>query len=187
MAKNVKEKFDYENPANLEKVLEKYGNRLICFINRIIYDFNSSEDLMMDIFVELLIRKPNFDSEKALKSYLFTCAKNKAINYSKKYKKLMLLEEQTLKDVCEIEEQVFSTHTKKILIEAMKKLNNNYRTVLYLAYFEDMSNEELSNVLSLNDKQVRNLKHRAGKKLNKILREQKYIYNFEGGNTSENK
>ncbi len=179
MAKDTTFKFDYDDPTNLENLLEKYGNRLICFINNFILDFNSSEDLMMDIFVELLLRKPEFCDEKALKSYLFTCAKNKAINYSKKYKKLMLLDEQNIKDTYEVEEQVCDTQAKKILADTIKSLKDKYKEILYLSFIEDLTNEEIAKTMNINEKQVRNLKYRATRKFNKILKEKGYFVDLK--------
>ncbi len=166
----------FESQVELENILNKYSNKLIGFINSIVQDVNASEDIMMDVFVELLIRKPEFENEQAFKSYLFKCSKNKALNFVKKNKRLCELSEDNLKDTYEIEDKICNNNTKKILLGALKKLTNNYRTVLYLSYFEDMSDDEIQSVMGINDKKVRNLKHRAKKKLNKILKEQNFEF-----------
>lgn len=137
----------FESTAGLEKVLNEYSNKLIGFINSIVKDINASEDIMMDVFVELLVRKPEFENEKAFRAYLFKCSKNKAINFVKKNKRLCELNEETLKDTYEIEDEICDSHTKKILFEAIKKLNNSYRTILYLSYFEDMTDEEIQDIM----------------------------------------
>lgn len=161
----------FESEAGLEKILNEYSNKLIGFISSIVCDVSAAEDIMMDVFVELLVRKPEFENAVAFRSYLFKCCKNKALNYVKKNKRLCELTEETLKDTYEIETEICDSHTKKVLFEAIKKLSNNYRTVLYLSYFEDMTDEEIQEVMGINDKQLRNLKHRAKKSLNKILKE----------------
>ncbi len=163
---------DFAKPSNLENLLEKYSNKLVGFINSIICDISASEDIMMDIFVELIVRNPQFTNEQVIKAYLYKCAKNKSLNYIKKNKRICELNEEMLKDTYEIEEQTCDTYTKKVLYEAIKKLNKNYHTIIYLTYFEDMKIEEVVEIMGINLKQAQNLKHRAIKKLNKILKAQ---------------
>lgn len=167
------------NKENLEKSLEKYANRLIGFINSFVNDTNIAEDIMMDTFVDLLKNKPKIENESSLISYLFVCAKNKSLNYIKKNKRLTPLTEEILKDTYELDNLLYDTHTKKMIHNTMLKLNSRYKTILYLSFFEDLSSAEIEQILELNNKQVRNLKHRAIKKMNKLLREQNFFYSEE--------
>ena len=52
---------------------------------------------------------------------------------------------------------------------ALEKLNDDYRQVLILLYFEDMSREELSAVLGKSRKQIYNLAERGKKALREEL------------------
>ncbi len=162
---------DLENPDTLEMVLNIYSNKLIGFINSYVHDVNSAEDIMMDIFVELIIRKPKFSNSMALKGYLYRCAKNSALNYIKKHKRLTPLDEQAINDIYEIEKSICDSQIKTQIYNELKNLNDKYRMVLYLAYFEGLDDNEIAKAMSLNQKQVQNLKHRAKKKLNKNIEE----------------
>ena len=158
----------------LESVLEVYADKLIGFINNIIFDIHFAEDIMMDVFVDVIVKKPVFENEGMLKAYLYKCAKNKALNYIKRNKRLVLLSEDVLQDTAELSEKLYQTQTNKILLEAMNKLKVEYRQVLYLSFFEDMTAQEICEALEIDDKKLRNIKHRAKLKLNKVLREKNF-------------
>ena len=57
-----------------------------------------------------------------------------------------------------------------MLYEAMSAINPEYRQALYLTYFEDMSADEVADVLKKNRKQVYNLIARGKESLkNKLI------------------
>ena len=167
-------KLDVEE--NLEKLLDIYADRLIGFINSFVKDINSSEDIMMEVFLQLLKSKPVFDDEKKLKAWLFHVSRNKAFNFLKKNKSLVKLDEGILVDTIELEKKLYSDNISKILKESMERLKPKYKQVLYLSYFEEMSNQEISLALQMDERQVRNIKHRAKQKLNEILKEKNLFY-----------
>ena len=167
-------KLDVEE--NLEKLLDIYADRLIGFINSFVKDINSSEDIMMEVFLQLLKSKPVFEDEKKLKAWLFFFFFNKAFNFLKKNKSLVKLDEGILVDTIELEKKLYSDNISKILKESMERLKPKYKQVLYLSYFEEMSNQEISLALQMDERQVRNIKHRAKQKLNEILKEKNLFY-----------
>ena len=167
-------KLDVEE--NLEKLLDIYADRLIGFINSFVKDINSSEDIMMEVFLQLLKSKPVFEDEKKLKAWLFQVARNKAFNFLKKNKSLVKLDEGILVDTIELEKKLYSDNISKILKESMERLKPKYKQVLYLSYFEEMSNQEISLALQMDERQVRNIKHRAKQKLNEILKDKNLFY-----------
>ena len=161
---------------NLEKLLDIYADKLIGFINSFIKDLASSEDIMMDVFLQLLRSRPSFDHENKLKGWLFKVAKNKALNHLKKNKKLVKLSEEVLIEEQEFEQKLYNYNMSKILKDSMAQLKPKYRQVLYLSCFEEMTNDEIARVLEMDERQVRNLKHRAKQKLNAVLKERNFFY-----------
>ena len=103
-------------------------------------------------------------------------ARNKAFNFLKKNKSLVKLDEGILVDTIELEKKLYSDNISKILKESMERLKPKYKQVLYLSYFEEMSNQEISLALQMDERQVRNIKHRAKQKLNEILKEKNLFY-----------
>ncbi len=57
----------------------------------------------------------------------------------------------------------------RLLNEGLSKLNEDYRRILILLYFEDMTHEQVSKVMKKSKKQVYNLVERAKKALKEEL------------------
>ena len=55
-------------------------------------------------------------------------------------------------------------------------LPKDYKTVLYLIYFEDMSYNEIEKIMKKNNKQIKNLAYRARLSLKEILRREGFNY-----------
>ncbi len=58
----------------------------------------------------------------------------------------------------------------------MRELSPDYRTVLWLAFFENFSNSETAIILKKNDRQVKNLLYRAKKALKRALEKEGFDY-----------
>ena len=58
------------------------------------------------------------------------------------------------------------------MYDAMMELPEDYRNAIYLAYFEDMSHEEIARIMHKTRKQVYNLIFRGKQSLKGLLEEQ---------------
>ena len=65
---------------------------------------------------------------------------------------------------------------KGTVLNAMKKLRPEYRQVLWLVYFEDLSNGETSAVMKKSPRQIRNLLYRAKQSLKVELEKEGFTY-----------
>ena len=77
-----------------------------------------------------------------------------------------------------VEEVIRTKERNRILHLCMSELNQAYREVLYLVYFEDMSYRQAAEVMNKNIKQVTNLVFRGKESLRKLL-EREGISNAE--------
>ena len=66
--------------------------------------------------------------------------------------------------------------TNIILHNALYKLKEDYRQVLYLSYFEDFKNEEISKIMKISKRKVENLLYRAKSSLKAILEKEGFTY-----------
>jgi RNA polymerase sigma-70 factor (ECF subfamily) len=58
----------------------------------------------------------------------------------------------------------------------LEKLNDDYRQVLYLIYFENFSNTETAKIMGRSERQIRNLLYRAKESLRNILEREGFRY-----------
>lgn len=158
--------------AAFDGIVDILRENLIFFINRYTHDLDVAEDISQDVFLALLMNPKKYDFRVKLKTYLFTIAHNKALNYVKKSRKTLLLSDSESEKSSEyeaFEEKIFSDEEKRRLSCAIKKLNQDYAEVIHLIYFEDMSYDEAGRVMRKSRKQIENLVSRARNSLRNFL------------------
>ncbi|MDU4131487.1 MAG: sigma-70 family RNA polymerase sigma factor [Clostridium perfringens] len=93
---------------------------------------------------------------------------NVSIDFLKKKGKNEMLDESTpiIKERCEI-----STEEKLDLYNAIDLLNDNYRTVIIMMYFNDMKIKDISKVMEIPENTVKTYLRRAKQALGEVLKE----------------
>lgn len=82
----------------------------------------------------------------------------------------MLRDEENLEKLYFVEERKIAVHS------SLQKLNGDYRQVLYLTVFEELTNEEAARVMKKNKRQIENLVYRAKKALKSELEKEGFVY-----------
>ena len=163
-----KEFLDGKHSA-FEEMVIRYKNSLIYFIQGYVKNIDIAEDLMQDTFVYVLVNKNEYDFKYSLKTYLYTIAKCRAINYVKRNKIHEDISEIDIKDLESLEEIIFRREKEEKIIEAVRGLKEKYREVLFLYIIEDFSYKDISKILNISMNQVKVLIHRGKKMLSNIL------------------
>lgn len=128
--------------------------------------------MAQDVYVYLLIHKEKYDFDYALKTYLFTIAKSKALNYLKKEKRIVQINENDVYDLQELEEKVFLNERKNNLKKAIQQLKPDYQNAVYLADIEELSYREIGQIMNKSESGIKVLIHRARKNLEDIVRKE---------------
>ena len=140
----------------------KYYPKLVYFISKICNDPQKAEDISTDSFMAAFEKIEKYEKEKSqFSTWLFTIAKNLALQNIKNEKKTMSLdiefddEGTTMKDFIQEEQgdsYLYEMHVKKA--EIMKKhidnLKNPYKEVIEMREIKRMSYKDISDKLNLN-------------------------------------
>jgi RNA polymerase sigma-70 factor (ECF subfamily) len=161
-----------------ESIMDKYRLPLIYFIQRYVKVLDIAEDIAQDVFVYILINKKEYDFKYSLKTYLYTIAKSRALNYLKREKRIVAINENQIFANEELEEVIFSKEKSTNLRKAVNRLSAKYQPVIYLADIENLKYKEICKVLNVSLPQVKVLLHRARKKLKIILESE--VAKYEG-------
>ena len=166
--------------SGLEQLVEMYNSSLVFYINGLVNNVATAEDIAADTFVELLVKKSSFKNDYAFKTWLFRVARNNSIDYLRKQARIgtfaiddcgsQLLDSQNLEKAIIQSEQHMQMH------QAMKLLNNDYRDVLHLVCLEGLSYDQAGVVLKKNTKQIKNLVYRARQALKLEMERKGFIY-----------
>lgn len=145
--KELYQEFLNGNNHSFEELVIKNKDKLIYFLQTYLKNIDISEDIAQDVFVYILMHKTNYDFKYSFKTYLYTIAKSKAINYMRREKKILyndeMIESMQIQDKEELEERVFKTEQARILKEDINKLKKEYKTAIYLADIEELSYKEI--------------------------------------------
>lgn len=156
--------------TGLSELMKKYGSALTLYINGYLHDLHEAEDLMIEVFTYLFVKKPRI-REGGLKAYLYKSARHMAIRHRKKLHLSFSMEnlsEEPESDLL-VEEVVKTKEQNEILHFCMKQLQQNYREALYLVYFENMSYAQAAEVMGKSVKQITNMVYRGKHNLRGLL------------------
>lgn len=165
---------------SLGKLISIHGASLVLFINRYVNNIATSEELMVDTFCDLVLKKPRFKGNSTFKTYLFKIAKNKAISYVRhvsRYGTVPLADvENELRDSITLEEMVIDDEEKRAVLHAMSRLSADHATVLQLIYFEELSHADAALIMRRTAGQIKALVYRARQALKSELEKGGYVY-----------
>ena len=163
----------------LIEIIDEYHEGMSLYLNSIVNNMCLADDRVQETFVKLAIKKPPFRGKCSFKTWLFTIARNCAVDHLRKDQKisdLSLDEHLVISDVTDTEKEYFKEEQKKELYRAMKRLNPEYYQVLYLMYFEDLDTSDIARIMHKAKRQVSDLIFRARKSLRSELERKGFIY-----------
>ena len=149
-------------------IVTTYKDGLTLFVNTIVKDIHISEEVANEVFLRIYVKKPKYRNKYSFKTWLYTIGKNTAINYVKKFRKINYA---SIEDCCyisdekDIEADYIKGEQNLLIHQAIKSLKAEYAQVLYLSYFEELSNSESAKIMGKTPKQISDLIYNAKKAL----------------------
>jgi len=143
-------------------LVEKYSDRVFSYFIRFLGDRDEALNLTSEVFFKAFKGIKNFDENKEFFPWLIKIARNEGINFMRKNKVYEEIETDKF-----TEENYFERDV--MLEDALKKLNENDREILLLFYQQDLSYDEIANILNISLENVKVRIFRAKEKLRKLL------------------
>ncbi len=172
--KKLYKEFLKGNEDAFTKIVEKYKNNVVYFISRYVKNLEIAEDIFQDAILYILENKEKYDFKYSFKTYLYTIAKSRALNYLKKNERIVQLED-SYKDEKLIEDIVFSNEREEKVKKIISKLPRDYQLVIYLTKIEELSYKETAQIMDKTPAQIKTLAHNSKKKLKELLVKEKVI------------
>lgn len=143
----------------IDEMIEKYGDMVtrICIMN--LRNSDDAKDCFQDVFIKLYHHE-HFESEEHLKAWLIRVTMNTCKDYQRKFYKTSI----------DIDKVIISEHKKELqLLPVLLTLNDKYKNVLYLYYYEGYKIHEISNILHLKENTIKSRLKRGRKILKNKL------------------
>ena len=162
------------DPDGIEQLLERHREGLSLFIYGIVGNMEDAEDLMLDTFAVVVSRRSAFRGMSSFKTWLFGIARNQAGTFLRRQRRMVFVPDEPQFDnragtENSTELAFIQKEEKQQLYRALETLPEDYRQVLYLLYFEEMSREEACAVMKKTKKQLYHLAERGRKALKDAL------------------
>ncbi len=142
-----------------------YADNVYRFILKNLRHEDDAKDVVQTAFEKLWVNRKGIQSEKS-KSYLFTVAYHQMIDHIRKTKRIFLKEE-FVEDMRIVDKP--ANNIKKLLEDALSRLNEMQRSLVLLKDYEGYSYEEIGKITGLNESQVKVYLHRARLQLKNYL------------------
>ena len=147
---------------------EALSPSLYAFVFRYTREEPFSLDIVHDAFEQLCKAKNDYDVRKGtVKSYVFQIAYRQMVNKLNRRKRLR----RFLPFLVPQREYNFSYEEKTVVQEAISKLSEKHRAVILLTYYENLTQQEIAQVLQIEVGTVKSRLHRAKQQLKRWLEE----------------
>ena len=152
----------------IEKIYRDYYDIVFKYILCLTHDKDLSEDIVQETFVKMIKNIDKFEGKSKLSSWLCEIAKNLWIDYLRKNKrKVELNEENTLniESSQNIENEYIEKENENAVLEKIKTLDELSQKVMFLRIKGEMSFKEIGDVLGKSENWARVTFYRAKQKV----------------------
>ena len=164
----------------LAEIVRDYSDGLTLYLNGIVNNISLAEDLMEETLFKIISKRPRFNAKHSFKTWLYTIGRNVAIDYLRHNARQAEASfdevEGFVQDECDLEKLYIIEERKITVHRVLRKLNGEYRQVLWLLYFEGLTNAEAGVIMKKSARQMKNLVYRAKSALKSELDKEGFIY-----------
>ena len=161
----------------LAEIIRTYNDGLTLYINSFVGNLSAADALSEDTFVKIGVKRPHYSGRASFKTWLYAIGRNMAMDHLRKNPKQETIPAEECAEVTDgetMETAYLKKEQRIILYRAMAKLKADYRQVLWLIYFEEMTAAEAAKVMKKSPHGVEVLVSRARQSLKAELDREGY-------------
>ncbi|MCA1054686.1 RNA polymerase sigma factor SigX [Rossellomorea aquimaris] len=162
-----------------DELYAKYHQDVFNFLIYMVHNRQQAEDLVQEVYIRVLKSYQNFEGKSSEKTWLFSIAKNVAIDHFRKQRnwKARLLDkfdwsrQELASGDATPEEIAVENENIQVLYQCLKQCTTDYRLVIIMRYLQGLSIKETAEILEWSESKVKTTQHRALKKLKEEMNE----------------
>jgi RNA polymerase sigma-70 factor, ECF subfamily len=155
-------------------LVSKYEIIVLKFIYNIIKDKEAAEDISQEVFITVYNKLYTYKTEYKFSNWMFQIAKNKCIDYIRKYRRVY---ESNIEDAVDVssneispEQSMEYKETKNLVERFIKTLEDTDRYIMVLKYTkEDVTFADIAEILSMSESAVKRRYYKVRERFKSFL------------------
>ena len=161
-----------DEQSHFRAVVEKYQRRVYGIVRKMVIDHDDADDIVQEVFIKVWNNRNKFEGKSEIFTWIYRIAVNESLQFLRKQKKRSLfsfgldhhlvgkLDSSMGPDADEIE---------RSLQKALLSLPDKQRAVFHMRYYDELTYEQMAEVLGGSVGSLKASYHHASKKVEKYL------------------
>lgn len=154
-----------------ERLIHRYQARLTYYIRRLVGDTGASEDVLQSVWLNAYKNLPKLRHTEAFRVWIYRIAHNQSMKSLRHRNKYVQLDEPIIEGLDDESTNEFTIYDSVAIHHALNLLSPPHKEVLTLRFLEDLSYQEIADVIGSEIGTVRSRIYYAKEHMRKILEE----------------
>jgi len=155
-----------------EEIVDRYQKTVFNAAFRILNDYEDAADVAQSVFIRVYENLEKFSARYKFFSWLYKITVNESLNFLKQRKEIGGIAAEEVADTKTPEDLYKDVELSESIQQALMQIGLDYRLVIVLRYFQDLSYNEISYVLDTPEKTVKSRLFTARNLLKNIMSEE---------------
>lgn len=162
-------------------LIDRYEAKLTRYIKRFLQNEEDITDIVQNVFIKVFVNLQSFDVDRSFNSWIYRIAHNETVTYLKKRgnEKVSFLDFDTMfphpfaKETAD--KPTLDKELENVMSSSLSLIPIKYREVLVLYYYEELSYQEIADVLHIPIATVGVRLRRGREQLEKHIKKEDHI------------
>ncbi|MBN2802895.1 MAG: sigma-70 family RNA polymerase sigma factor [Deltaproteobacteria bacterium] len=184
LEKQLVKKLKLRDEKAFEQLIEQYKSHIFNLLFRMIGNREEAEDLLQEVFITVFKKIESFREDSALSTWIYSIATNLCINRKQYLKRKKHYDKSSIDDLGSSKkisvysqqetsatplEVIEGRQMEKIIQEIILSMDEEYRVVIVLRDIQNLSYEEIGEILNVPPGTVKSRLHRGRMELKERL------------------
>lgn len=151
------------------EIVAAYSERLYWHVRGFVCTHDDTDDLLQEIFIKIWSALPAFRGDSRLFTWIYRIATNETLNWLHKQKVRSMLRfeslDSTMADKVDDDPYFNGNEAQRLLFKAIARLPQKQKAIFTMRYFDELSYEEISEILGTSVGALKASYHFAAEKI----------------------
>jgi RNA polymerase sigma-70 factor (ECF subfamily) len=152
-----------------DRLVLRYQKPVFNAALRMLHNPEDARDVAQTVFLKVFEHLSQFDPNLKFYSWLYRIALNESINYRGRSRPTEEISGHEVDRTAGVERQVESEQTRHAIEQALIRIQPEHRAVIVLRHFQQLSYQDMAEILELPEKTVKSRLYTARQQLRELL------------------